>query len=233
MSVHRSGVVRLSREERMGQIVTAATDEFRAAGFEGASMSAIAGRAGVVEGSIYRFFNNKAHLLTHCIEVWYQAMLENYTAQLGCISGLRARLRFMIWRHLKTLSDEPEMCRLMFNQVRSGADYRLTEVYRLNSLYTERTLNIVREGIAVGELRDDLDLKLVRDAIYGAVEHRVWSFLYGDGDLDPEKVADALVDLILGGIDTKEKTSRRIATIEARIRAKLDECRPESKEENE
>lgn len=222
MSPHRTGVVRLSREERMVQILAAATDEFRSAGFDGASMSAIARRAGIVEGSIYRFFDNKAHLLTQCIEVWYEEMLEHYAAELARIKGLRARLRFMIWRHLKTVNDDPEMCRLMFNLVRGSADYRSTEVYRLNSLYTARTMDIVREGIASGELRRDLDLRLVRDLIYGGVEHRVWNYLYGDGELDPDNVADVLVDLVLGGIDTAEETSRRIASVEERIRAKLE-----------
>lgn len=221
MSPHRTGVVRLSREERMAQILAAATDEFRTAGFDGASMSAIAGRAGIVEGSIYRFFDNKAHLLTHCIEVWYEQMLVYYAAELAQITGLRARLRFMIWRHLKTVHDDPEMCRLMFNLVRSSDGYRSTEVYRLNSLYTERTLDIIREGIAAGELRGDLDLRLVRDMIYGAVEHRVWGFLYADGRLDPDGVADALVDLVIGGLDTAGETAQRVAVLEERIRARL------------
>ena len=65
MSPHRAKATRLSREERMAQILAAATAEFREAGFYRASMSAIATRACVVEGSIYRFFDNKAALLQH------------------------------------------------------------------------------------------------------------------------------------------------------------------------
>ena len=217
MTSHRPGVVRLSREERVRQILAAATDEFRAAGFDGASMAAIASRAGIVEGSIYRFFENKATLLTRAIEVWYEEMLETYARELSVITGTRARLRFMVWRHLKTVHDEPEMCSLMFNYVRGSDGYRATDVFRLNSLYTARTLDIVREGIAKGELRDDLDLRLVRDVIYGGVEHRVWGYLRGEGSLDPEVLADSIVDMVMAGIGVADPLVARLSAIEATV----------------
>lgn len=217
----RSGVVRLSREERVRQILAAATDEFRASGFDGTSMSAIASRAGIVEGSIYRFFASKAALLTRCIEVWYEEMLEHYAAELARISGTRARLRFMIWRHLNTVHDEPEMCRMMFDLVRSSAGYRTTEVYRLNSLYTARTIDIIREGITAGEFRGDLDLKLVRDMIYGGVEHRITGFLWGHGTLDPDRIADGMVDLVLGGLSVSGDIAARLNVLEQDLRVRL------------
>jgi len=217
MTPQRQRVARLSREERMRQILAAATDEFRSLGLEGASMSGIAKRAGIVEGSIYRFFNNKAELMTRVIEAWYEDMLETYVRELTGISGTRERLRFMVWRHLKTVHDEPEMCRLMFNHVRSNANYRTTEVYRLNNLYTAHTLEIVREGMAAGEIRADLDLRMVRDLIYGGVEHRAWKYLRGEGKLDPEKVADALVDTVLGGIRATDQTAEHLTAIESAL----------------
>lgn len=184
-------------------------------------MTAIAAQAGLVEGSLYRFFPSKAALLTRCIEVWYENMLEHYAAELACISGTRARLRFMIWRHLKTVHDEPEMCHLMFDLVRSSDGYRETEVYRLNSLYTARTVDIIREGIAAGELRGDLDLKLVRDMIYGGVEHRISGFLRGHGGLDPDRIADGMVDLVLGGLGPSRASGLRLQALEQALLARL------------
>lgn len=233
MSPNRPRVMRLSREERIRQILVAATREFRASDFDGASMSAIAAGAGMVEGSIYRFFSNKAELLTRCIEVWYEDMLEHYAAELARIRGTRARLRFMIWRHLKTVHDEPEMCRLMFNQVRGSETYRTTEVYRLNSLYTARTVDIVREGIEAGELRPDLDLKLVRDLIYGGVEHRVWSYLWGGGNLDPDAVADAMIDLLFGGINGIGDMANRVAAVEEKLIMAVNNVNHVTKEERQ
>lgn len=200
MSRPRGSTGRRPRAERVAQIMAAATAEFRDAGFEGASMARIARQADIVEGSIYRFFESKRDLLTKVVEAWYEGMLTDYARELAGISGTRDRLRFMIWRHLRTIRDEPEMCRLMFNHIRSAPDYRETAIFRLNRLYTMRTLDIVREGMTSGELRPGLDLALVRDVIYGGVEHRSWAFLRGEAAFDPDAVADAVVDIIVSGL---------------------------------
>jgi len=59
---------------------------------------------------------------------------------------------------------------------------------------------IVREGMDAGELRTDIPLRLVRDMIYGCVEHRTWAYLRGEGNFDVDESADAIVDLVLSGL---------------------------------
>ncbi len=193
-------VFRLSRERRVSDIMAAARDVFREKGYEDALLSDIAIRANVVEGSIYRYFDNKRDLLVKVIEDWYETMLANYDKQLSGISGTRNRLRFMIWRHLATIHEDPALCQLMFMFLRTGTDYSATGVYELNRQYTRRTLDIVKEGIAAGELRSDVSLRLVRDMIYGCIEHRTWAYLRREGEFDPDETADAVVDLILAGL---------------------------------
>ncbi|CAG1002205.1 MAG: TetR/AcrR family transcriptional regulator [Rhizobiaceae bacterium] len=196
----RRPVFRLSRERRMADIMSAAREVFREKGYEEALISDIAERADVVEGSIYRYFENKRDLLVKVIEDWYEGMLSDYDQQLSGISGTRNRLRFMIWRHLATVHEDPALCQLMFQHLRTGEDYSRTAVHDLNRKYTRRTLDIVREGIASGEFRADMPLRLVRDMIYGCVEHRTWAYLRGEGDFDPTETANAIVDLVLAGL---------------------------------
>ncbi|SMH51796.1 TetR/AcrR family transcriptional regulator [Mesorhizobium australicum] len=199
----RRQVFRLSRERRVADIMAAARDVFREKGYEDAPMSDIAVRANVVEGSIYRYFENKRDLLVKVIEDWYEAMLADYDQQLSGIRGTRNRLRFMIWRHLKTIHEEPALCDLMFQFLRTGRDYSHTTVYELNKQYTRRTLDIIKEGIAAGELRGDVALRLVRDMIYGCIEHHTWAYLRGEGQFDPDATADAIVDLVLSGLQVR------------------------------
>ena len=199
----RRQVFRLSRERRVSDIMAAARSVFREKGYEDAPLSEIAERANVVEGSIYRYFENKRDLLVKVIEDWYESMLADYDQQLSGIQGTRNRLRFMIWRHLKTVHEEPALCNLMFQFVRTGEDYSHTAVFQLNRQYTRRTLDIVNEGIQAGELRDDVSLRLVRDMIYGCIEHRTWAYLRGQGGFDPDDTADAIVDLVLSGLQKR------------------------------
>ncbi|HWK68922.1 MAG TPA: TetR/AcrR family transcriptional regulator [Rhizobiaceae bacterium] len=202
----RRQVFRLSRERRIADIMKAARSVFREKGYEDAPLSDIAELANVVEGSIYRYFENKRDLLVKVIEDWYESMLADYDQQLSGIQGTRNRLRFMIWRHLKTIHEEPALCNLMFQFLRTGNDYSHTAVYELNRQYTRRTLDIIKEGIDADELREDVPLRLVRDMIYGCIEHRTWAYLRGEGDFDPDATADAIVDLVLSGLQKRRPT---------------------------
>lgn len=213
---------RLPRERRVSDIMAAARVVFREKGYEDAPLSEIAERADVVEGSIYRYFENKRDLLVKVIEDWYEGMLADYDQRLSGITGTRNRLRFMIWRHLTTIHDEPALCNLMFQYLRTGYDYTHTGVFELNQRYTRRTLDIVKEGIAAGELRDDVSLPLVRDMIYGCIEHRTWAYLRGEGTFDPDKTADAIVDLVLSGLQIRQPETRLEDSLAVRLEHAID-----------
>lgn len=196
----RRAFSRLPRERRERDILDAARTVFCKNGYDGAAISDIAARAGVVEGTIYKYFKNKRDLLVRVVEQWYRSMVEDYVAQLRGQTGVRNRLRFVIWRHLATIHDEPDLCRLVFREIRSSEEYRATTVAAWNRRYTQVALDIIREGVDSGELRSDIPSRLVRDLIYGSIEHYTWSYLNGSAEFDPTVVADLLTDLIYRSI---------------------------------
>src|SRR5277367_3091171 len=79
----RRQVNRLPPERRVADILLAARAVFTEKGYGDALISDIAERAGVVEGSLYRFFANKRDLLVKTVEHWYEDML----AHDGAVSG--------------------------------------------------------------------------------------------------------------------------------------------------
>src|ERR1700686_798536 len=90
----------LPREQRMREILQVAAQVFREKGYSEALTAQIATRAGVVEGTIHRYFPGKRELLIRVVEQWYARILADYDQQLKGLPGTRARLRFLIWRHL-------------------------------------------------------------------------------------------------------------------------------------
>lgn len=191
----------------------------REAGDREGIVAEIARRLGIVEGTIYRYFPTKRELIIQVAEDWYEGMLADYDRELAGISGTRARLRFMIWRHLTVMHDEPAMCRLVLDELRADAGYRKTSIYQLNRQYTQRTLAIVKEGIASGELRADVPLTMVRDMIYGGIEHHCWASLRGEGKFSPEQAADDIVAIVYRGIAVPEDTGAlsRLEDVAARL----------------
>jgi TetR/AcrR family transcriptional regulator, fatty acid metabolism regulator protein len=220
----RRQVYRLPRAQRMADIMLTARQVFREKGYNDAVLSEIAERAGVVEGTIYRYFTGKRDLLIKVVEHWYEDMLTDYDRQLHGIRGTWNRLRFMIWRHLSVIHNDPAMCRLIFNELRSGPEYRETAVFELNREYTNRTLAIIQDAMDSGEFRAGIPLRIVREMIYGGVEHHTWSYLRGDGDFSPEEVADAITDIIYRGLvrsgvalDRGEEAIRRLEEVAERL----------------
>lgn len=196
----RRQIYRLPRAQRVADILETARAVFCEKGYAVAAIAEIAERAGVVEGTVYRYFTSKRDLLVKVVEHWYETMLSDYDQQLRGVRGTWNRLRFMIWRHLCVIHDEPALCRLIFTELRSGPEYRGTAVFELNREYTTRTLTIVQEAVEAGEFRAGIPMRIVRDMIYGGIEHHTWAYLRGEGDFSPDECADAITDIIYRGL---------------------------------
>src|SRR5437016_5573047 len=129
-------VVRLARDQRMGEILAVAREVFSERGYDGATVSEIAERVGVVEGTVFKYFETKRELLLKVIESWYEALVADSTQNLSGIVGTRQRLRFLIWRHLRAIRDDTALSRLMFTEVRSKEDYYHSPLHKMNRRYT-------------------------------------------------------------------------------------------------
>jgi TetR/AcrR family transcriptional regulator, fatty acid metabolism regulator protein len=195
-------VSRLPRELRVAELMAAALGVFREKGYADALTFDIAARAGVVEGTIYRYFDNKRDLLVKVLEQWYAEIVSDHEKQLRHIRGTWNRLRFMVWHHLSVMHREPVLCRLILMELRPDPEYRATIVFDLNRVYTSRTVEILETAVDSGEFRSGLSLSLVRDMIYGGVEHHTWAYLRGEGDFSPDEVADSLADMVYRALAT-------------------------------
>lgn len=192
---------RMPPDERMTEILSVARSVFSSRGFHATAVTEIAQQLGIAEGTVFKYFPTKRDLLNQVIEHWYGDLFGDYTKELSVIHGARNRLRYLIWRHLRTIGDWPGMCRLIFSDVRSQPGYSKSPLHRMNLTYTGLLMDVIREGIQAGEFRAGLPLELLRDLVYGGIEHHAWGFLYGSGTLDAERSADRLTALICGGIE--------------------------------
>ncbi len=206
MATTKRRASRKSPEERTADILKAAREVFAERGFNETVMSEIAERAGVVEGSIYRYFRNKRDLMFRMAEAWFEEMIEGDAGTLTAIDGTRNRLRFVIYRHLVSIHSQPDMSRLVFQHLRPEPDYRDTLLFSLNRAYTARVIEVIDAGKKEGDVRPDVPSSLVRDIIFGSIEHRTWAFLRSEGDFDPAILADQVLNLIWSGLELPQPT---------------------------
>jgi len=124
------------------------------------------------------------------------------------------------------------LSRLVFQELRPDPEYRKTRLFQLNQTYTDRIVGIVKASIANGEFRSDISPSLVRDMIYGAVEHRTWAFLRNEGDFNIDKTADGITEMIYCGLsarparETIGQTTERLEKAVARLETMVQNASP-------
>ncbi len=219
----RRTVHRMPAEKRVADIMNAARAVLRERGANEAFIAEVAERAGVVEGSIYRFFSSKRDLMEKVAEAWYEETLADYFAQFEGVRGVRNQLRFIIHHHLATIKREPTLARIVFQEFRPAENYRATRLFSLNQTYTQRVLDVVNAAAESGEFRGDLSATLARDLIFGGIEHRVWAFIRNEGDFDVGRTADAVTEFVYRALSaTASEPQDRLSSALSRIEAAAD-----------
>ncbi len=201
-ATQRKAASRLSPGKRIADIVAAARLEIAANGYDGTSMLAVAQRAGVVEGTLYRFFKTKQDLMLRVAEQWLEELLAEDFG-LGSIRGTWNRLRHLIWRGLQLMHNEPAISRFVMFEMRPSASYRTTRVFQLNRRFTGEVRAVCEEAIQTGEFRNDVSPALLRDMIFGCIEHQTWAFLHGEGDFQLDELADSITNVIYRGMASR------------------------------
>jgi TetR/AcrR family transcriptional regulator, fatty acid metabolism regulator protein len=231
----RRQVNRLPAERRVAEIMRAARAVFIDKGYDDALIAEIAERAGVVEGSIYRFFANKRDLLVRVVEHWYEEMLARDDEQFASVRGVWNRIRFIVHHHLTTIRREPALSRLVFQELRPDPDYRNTRLFQLNQAYTHRIIDVIKAAAAEGELRSDVSPSLVRDMIYGCIEHRTWAFLRNEGDFEIDQTADAIAEIVYRGLAVRKSADVSVSDALTRLEqvaSRLERTMPAAKDYN-
>ena len=228
---HAAGKQTPRRMRRAAEILAAARESFLEKGFERASISEIATKVGVVEGLVYSYFPTKRDLLNEVLRAMYEPLIRDVDESFSRLQGLRSRLRFLIWRHLRVYVEESSLSRLVLHEVRTGPEYFKSVLHDLHVRYTAFLMRTIHEAIAAGELPADTDEEMVRGMVYGGIEHRMWSTLFGRGTIDVEATADRYTAMVLRGILPVDSaltqascgdTERRLARLEQIIATQAD-----------
>jgi TetR/AcrR family transcriptional regulator, fatty acid metabolism regulator protein len=218
----RKSVSRLSPDKRTADIIAATREVISENGYANASMLAIAERAGVVEGTLYRFFKTKQDLMLRVAEEWLEELMQEGIG-LDSIRGTWNRLRHLIWRALRLMQSQPEVTRFVLFEMRPTPGYRSTRLFQLNRRFTADVRSVCEHAIQTGEFCSDVSPALLRDMIFGCIEHQTWAFLRGEGGFKIDEVADSIAQVVYRGMlaDTAAGSHRIDKVVERLERAAL------------
>ncbi len=188
------------KSARKQQILQAATEVFGRSSFDGASVSAIARKAGVAEGTIYQYFKNKQDLFFSIPSERTTAFSEQLDVHLEGITDARDRIRKFVWYYLYFFKTNPDYARSLMLEMRVSRDFRKSKSHKGVRRFTNQALEILREGQAQGAIRPDVDVYVSRHLLLGVLEHVVTRWLLKGERENILRHHEQVSDLILNGV---------------------------------
>ena len=144
--------------EKRARILDTATKEFAFKGFENANMNAIAKKAGVSVGSLYKYFENKQDLFLTTIQYSIQSMEELLNVLAVSDEDVLVKVE-RILREIQRSSKENATLIKLYNGMTAENDPRFASqfAYEMEAM-TARIYRIaIEEGKKTGDVRADID----------------------------------------------------------------------------
>lgn len=192
---------RAARSEKSGRriesLLAVAKEVFAEKGFERATTQEIAQRLGVSEATVFTYFGSKRELCLEVIRRWYDQISDEVERELPQLNGLRAQLAFTVRKHLVNLMGEGAgICALVLSEGRTADAAFGGVIADLKRRYTGPFMHALAAAREAGELRDGVPLRLLRDMVFGSMEHVLWDYVVSGKKPDIEETASQLTDLL-------------------------------------
>lgn len=168
--------------------------------FNSVTTAEIAKVAGVNEALIYRYFKDKRGLLHEVLAQAIRDFMSHIEGELRGIKGAAAKLRRLLGRSMEFYLGHRVSAKILLLEVRNFPGYFESPTYSLAKSYAHLVLDILRQGVAAGEFRDDVSTKRMMQIVLGGMEHLVLPAIVFDRKVDPDSCARALCDVLLKGI---------------------------------
>jgi len=210
------------KEARRDLILKSAEKVFSEKGFLNSTISDVAKETGVSDTTIYEYFSSKEELLFSIPREGIELSNEILDAHLQYISGASNKLRGMIYHLCKYYQDNPYFASICLMTLKTNKKFMETDIYKDLIEYYKIIIDVIKEGIADGELKSDINPHFVRSVIIGSIEFTVIRWLmYGcpDDKTKPINNVDPLFKLVMGGI----KKNRAMRNLNFKIKIEPDE----------
>ncbi|MGB3302461.1 TetR/AcrR family transcriptional regulator [Gordonia sp. (in: high G+C Gram-positive bacteria)] len=205
------------KSERTRSAVRAAAAAcFADSGFQAATTAEIARRAGVSEGTVFVHYASKLGLLTAVTVDFYEAIQQRgATVVADSEATPTERLRRLVHDWCEVMTREWPLVQVFIHTAQAFPGTELaTVVIESNRQYTRLYAAVIDEMKAAGEMDPALPTALVRDMIFGTLEHSARGQMYAGRTVHTAGVGRQIVDLVIG---TGKASDNRLATIESKI----------------
>lgn len=221
-------VLPLTRRERVeskeSAILDVAYRMFVSRGFAKTTIAEIASQAGVAEGTLYLYFNNKEALARGALAAFYRTLTDGAQKGIEKLATTRERLEFLAHHHLKNIIKEHRLLELLSILDRDVETYEGSEIYKMNRAYVAVFDSVVRDGMWRGDIDESVTPWVYRDIFYGGLEYAMRTMFIKSRKKSADTVVADVVRLMMNneketsGAGQRDDRTCTIERLEAAVR---------------
>ncbi|MGM0839015.1 MAG: TetR/AcrR family transcriptional regulator [Bacillota bacterium] len=181
------------------QIIDAAVIVIAENGYHHAQVSKIAKQAGVADGTIYLYFKNKEDILISLFQEKMGVFVEKIRHEIAGKSTSKEKLLTLIQKHFSMLAADHHLAivtQLELRQSNLELRLKINEVLKGYLMVVDEVLTVGKE---TGEFRDDLDVRLARQMVFGTIDETITTWVMNDQKYDLTAIAPRVHDLLIKG----------------------------------
>jgi len=186
-----------TKQATRARLLAAAAEEFGRVGLDRANVDAISLAAGFAKGTMYNYFPSKEELFVAVVEeaVAQAAARSSAPAELPAWERLAATLAgFCAWAR-----EHDAFARVLVRECLMGTPGLYRRVMMAETPFITEVEAILRQGIARGELRDDVPADLLALAIIGLTDLALVKHWASDGSSPSlEAIPELVLTMLLG-----------------------------------
>ncbi|MCL7749819.1 TetR/AcrR family transcriptional regulator [Halalkalibacter alkaliphilus] len=188
---------------KYNQIIDAAVKVIANHGYHQAQVSKIAKEAGVADGTIYLYFENKEDILTSLFEEKMGNFVQIIRNQITEDLSIEDKFLLLITKHLEQLEQDHHLAIVTQLELRqSNTDLRL-KINEILKGYLVLVDELLTEGKSNGFFLEDLDNRLARQMIFGTIDEVVTNWVMKECKYDLSGLAVSIHKMLLGGLRSK------------------------------
>ncbi|MFE7063139.1 TetR/AcrR family transcriptional regulator [Sutcliffiella sp. NPDC057660] len=181
------------------QIIDAAVIVMAENGYHHAQVSKIAKQAGVADGTIYLYFKNKEDILISLFQEKMGLFVEKIRQEIAGKSTSKEKLLTLIQKHFSMLAADHHLAivtQLELRQSNKELRLKINEVLKGYLMVVDEVLTVGKE---TGEFREDLDVRLARQMVFGTIDETITTWVMNDQKYDLTAIAPRVHDLLIKG----------------------------------
>jgi len=186
--------------EKPQQIIDAAIRVFARDGYYNSRVSDIAREAGMASGTIYLYFRTKDDIIITLFREKMAQWLADLRKATASEPSAIAKVRRVVALHFSMLESHPDLAEVVQVELRQGQKFLRGAAAQEVTSYFALIGSILEEGIAVGQIRRDLPVKVATKMLFGAMDQMATSWVLGKRGYRLTDTADAVADLFLRGV---------------------------------